>query len=278
MDIGLQLYSGRNFPLPDVLRIVSSASYTHVEGYGALYSDVPLLKRLLDDNGLTMPTAHIGLTTLEERSGAVDIARTLGVNLVVSPILPADQRPRDADGWRRVSQRLEAIAQFYRSEGFDFGYHNHDFEFVTYGDLFAIDLLLFEAPSVLFEADIAWIARAGTDPLACLSRNAANIAAIHVKDLAAAGQALDEGGWQDAGYGTMRWDVLARLVKQSTNTRYFIAEYDNPLDFKRFASCSIANIRTLFAGAAMTAKWPGVLKASGSSSPEPSKTSAEPPS
>jgi hypothetical protein len=76
----------------------------------------------------------------------------------------------------------------------------------------------------------------------------------------------------------MRWDVLARLVKQSTNTRYFIAEHDNPLDFKRFASRSIANIRTLFAGAAMTAKWPGVLKASGSSSPGPSKTSVEPPS
>jgi sugar phosphate isomerase/epimerase len=215
MDIGLQLYSGRNFPLPDVLRIVSLAGYTNVEGYGALYSDVPLLKRLLDDNGLTMPTAHIGLTTLEERSGAVDIARTLGVNLVVCPILPADQRPRDADGWRRVGQRLEAIAQFYRSEGFDFGYHNHDFEFVTYGNL--------EAPSVLFEADIAWIARAGTDPLPYLSRNGANIAAIHVKDLAAAIQALDEGGWQDAVYGTMRRDVLARLVKQSTNARYFIA-------------------------------------------------------
>ena len=201
-----------------------------------------------------MPTAHIGLTALEERSSAVDIARTLGVDLVVCPILPADQRPRDADGWRRVGERLEALAQFYRSEGFRFGYHNHDFEFVTYGNLFAIDLLLFEAPSVAFEADIAWIARAGADPLTCLSRNGANITAIHLKDLAAAGQALDEGGWQDVGYGTMPWEVLARRVKQSTKARYFIAEHDNPRDFERFARRSIANIQALFTDAARATK------------------------
>jgi sugar phosphate isomerase/epimerase len=253
MEIELQLYRGRHFPLPDVIRIASSAGYTHVEGYGALYSDLPLLKRRLDDNGLTMPTAHIGLTALEERSGAVDIARTLDVDFVVCLILPADQRPSDADGWSRVGQRLGEIAQFHRSEGFDFGYHNHDFEFVTYGDLFAIELLLLEAPSVLFEADIAWIARAGTDPLQCLSRNGAKIAAIHVKDLAAAGQALDEGGWQDVGYGTMPWDVLARQVRQCTNARYFVAEHDNPLDFKPFAS-RFANIRSLFAGGASAVK------------------------
>lgn len=249
MDIGLQLYSGRNFDLATVLALAARLGYSHVEGYGAIYGDPAKLKALLDESGLTMPTAHVGLADLEDIGKTLGLARSLGMKLIVCPILPLDQRPSDADGWRRVGDRLERLAKAYAAEGYVCGYHNHDFEFARFGDHYAIDLLLREAPTLVMEADIAWMTRGGADVLTWLGRNGPRIAAVHVKDLAAPGQAADEGGWADVGHGVMPWDVLARAVLKGTAATYFVAEHDNPKDFERFARRSIAAIRALFAPA-----------------------------
>ncbi len=56
----------------------------------------------------------------------------------------------------------------------------------------------------------------------------------HVKDLAPAGECLDEDGWADPGYGTMGWkDLSGRLRK--AGVKYFVAEHDKPNDVARFA-------------------------------------------
>jgi sugar phosphate isomerase/epimerase len=247
MQIGMQLYSGRNFPLTDVLRITAAAGYAEVEGYDGLYADAPRLKALLDQHGLRMPSAHIGYAALKDHGAAVKLARALSVELIVCPILPARRRPVDADGWRKIGAELEALALFYKGEGLSLGYHNHDFEFVRLGGLYGIDLMTAEAPSLLIEADLAWIARGGADPFTWIAENGARIAAAHVKDLAPPGQ-TEEGGWADVGYGVMPWSALALAIKQQTGARYFVAEHDNPRDFERFAHRSIANIR-IYVGA-----------------------------
>jgi sugar phosphate isomerase/epimerase len=245
MQIAMQLYSGRNFPLADVLRITAAAGYSQVEGYDGLYADPPRLKALLDRHGLRMPTAHFAYADLKDRFAAVKLARALSVELIVCPILHAGRWPGDADGWRRIGAELEALALFYKGEGLSLGYHNHDFEFARYGGLYGIDLMMAEAPSLAIEADLAWIARGGADPFAWIAENGARIAAMHVKDLAPPGQ-TEEGGWADVGYGVMPWSAFAPAIKQGTGARYLVAEHDNPRDFGRFAHRSIANIRIYF--------------------------------
>ena len=246
MEIGMQLYSGRKFPLSDVLRIAAAAGYAHVEGYGALYADPPALKALLDRHDLRMRSAHVGLADLEDRPAAVRLARALGVELIVCPILPIERRPQDADGWRAIGAQLEVLAQFYRGEGFEFGYHNHDFEFARFGDFFGIDLMVREAPGLMIEGDLAWMTRGGADALAWVGRNGARIAAAHIKDLAPPGQEA-EGGWADVGYGVMPWSALGGALRRQSGARYFFAEHDHPGDFQRFATRSIEKIRTYLA-------------------------------
>jgi sugar phosphate isomerase/epimerase len=241
----MQLYSGRNFPLTDVLRITAAAGYAEVEGYDGLYADARELKALLDRHGLRMPTAHVAYANLKDRVAAVRLARALGVELIVCPILPGSARPADADGWRKIGAELEALAVSYKGEGLSLGYHNHDFEFARYDGLYGVDLMMAEAPSLAIEADLAWIVRAGADPFAWIGQNGGRIAAVHVKDLAPRGQ-TEEGGWADVGYGVMPWKDLALAIKQGTGARHFVAEHDNPRDFERFAVRSIANIRTYF--------------------------------
>ena len=245
MDIGFQLFSARNFPLEDVLKKIAALGYTHAEGYGSLYTDPKALKAQLDANGLTMPTAHISLGDLEDTSKTLKLAETLGIKVVVCPWLAPTERPTSADGWKTFGEKLQRIGKPFQDAGLTFGYHNHDFEFVSYDGKYAMDLLLEAAPAVNVEADVAWIVRGKADPAAWLEKFGDRIVAIHVKDIAPAGQNADEDGWADAGQGIVPWKALWPVVRNKTKAAYFIAEHDNPKDIDRFASRSIAFIKTL---------------------------------
>lgn len=245
MDIGFQLYSARNYPLSDVLRKVSALGYKQAEGYGSLYTDPKALRAELDANGLTMPTAHISLGDLEDTAKTLKLAETLGIKVVVCPWLAPDQRPTSADGWKKFGDKLQKIGKPFQDAGLGFGYHNHDFEFATYDGRYAMDLLLEAAPAVNVEADVAWIVRGKADPAPWLEKNGDRIVAVHVKDIAPAGENASEDGWADAGHGVVPWKTLWPIVRNKTKAAYFIAEHDNPSDIDRFASRSIAFIKSL---------------------------------
>ncbi len=244
MDIGFQLFSARNYNLADVLKKIAALGYTHAEGYGALYTDPAELKAMLDANGLTMPTAHIGLADLEQTDKTLRLAETLGIKVVVCPWLAPDQRPTSADGWTAFGEKLQKIGKPFQDAGLEFGYHNHDFEFATYDGRYAMDLLLEAAPAVSVEADVAWIFRGKGDAAKWLADNGERIVAVHVKDIAAPGENAAEDGWADVGHGTLPWPELWRVVRNQTRARYFVAEHDNPNDIDRFASRSIATIKS----------------------------------
>ena len=245
MEIGFQLYSARNFPLADVLKTIAELGYTQAEGYGSLYTDPAALRAQLDANGLTMPTAHIGLADLEDSAKGLALAKTLGIKVLVCPWLAPELRGTTAAEWTALGQRLERIAKPYVDAGYSFGYHNHDFEFQPIDGQYGMDLLLDAAPSVNVEADVAWIVRGKADPAPWLEKHGHRIIAVHVKDLAPEGQNLDEGGWADVGHGIIPWADLWSVIKDKTRARYFVAEHDNPKDINRFASRSMEAIKAL---------------------------------
>ena len=249
--LGFQLYSTRNFPpLSDILKKVAAAGYSHVEGYGGLYAgmDEATLKALradLDSNGLTMPTSHFGLDMLEtDRDQSLTIAQILGVKAIYCPYLVPDQRPTDAAGWFAFGKRLQEAGKPYRDAGISFGWHNHDFEFVTLNDgSTAQEQILAGGPDLEWEADIAWIIRGNADPLAWINSYGKRITAVHVKDIAPAGQNADEDGWADVGHGTVDWKGLVDALK-TTAVKYYVVEHDNPSDADRLITRSIAGFQT----------------------------------
>ena len=257
MDMSFQMFSGRNYPLDQVLKTVADAGYKYVEGYGGLdyastdgglgglYGDLPGLKAKLDANGLSMPTAHVGLDLLEQPDRALAISETLGTKVFMCPWLAPDQRPTDVSGWQAFGERLANISAPFTKAGITFGYHNHDFEFAVLPDgRFPMDVLLDAAPDIYTEADIAWIYRGKADAFAWLEKFGKRIVAVHVKDIAPAGQNLDEDGWADVGHGTLPWKDLLNHVKAKTAARYFVAEHDSPSDLTRFATRSIATVNS----------------------------------
>ena len=248
-QISYQLFSSRKFPpLSDTLRMLRELGYRHVEGYGGLFGDEALvadLAGLLEETGLAMPSGHFGLDQLEnEPDRVISFARRLGLATILCPHLAADRRPSDAAGYSQFGAHLEAVSAPYRDAGFAFGWHNHDFEFQPFADgSVPMERLLDAAPGIGWEADIAWIAKAGADPFEWIASHGDRMIAVHVKDIAAAGECIDEDGWADVGHGTLDWPGLMKALRK-TPARLFVMEHDNPADDQRFARRSLAAMRS----------------------------------
>ncbi|MBB3949440.1 sugar phosphate isomerase/epimerase family protein [Aureimonas jatrophae] len=237
----MQLYSARNFPpLADQLSTLASLGYKAVEPFGGLYEDLDALAGGVQANGFSVPSGHFSVDLLENRfDRTLEIVRRLNIGLVVVPyLLPAD-RPNDADGWRAFAQRLAAMADRVSAEGLRFAWHNHDFEMRALDDgSRPIEHILEASGTIAWEADAAWIVRGGEDPVRWIERYNGRIDALHVKDIAPAGEKTDEDGWADVGTGTMDWPAIWRAAK-AAGCDLMVAEHDNPSDFRRFAETSL---------------------------------------
>lgn len=247
MTWSFQLYSARNFqPWSNVLKTLGELGYEQVEGFAALYENPASLRAELDRNGLSMPSGHFAIDLLESDFGkARQIAETLGIRLIACPYIAADQRPDSAEAWRAFGQRLGRIGETAKAAGFDFAWHNHDFEFRPLADgSLPMTHILEAAPGIGWEIDVAWVIRGGADPREWMDRYGSRILAVHVKDIAPAGEAASEDGWADVGHGTVGWKDLVARLRAKTPAKFFIMEHDNPSDYRRFARRSIEAART----------------------------------
>lgn len=250
-EFSYQLFSSRNFgPIDRTLAMLAELGYSYVEGYGALFAsaeDAVELSSQLNASGLTMPTAHIALSMLEQKPGeCVDIAETLDLEAVFVPHLTSEERPSSSTGWREMGARAQEAMLPLIEAGVAIGWHNHDFELVTTDNgKTALDNLMAGGPALQLELDLAWVAVSGIDPVNLANRYSHRLSSVHIKDIAPKGECLDEDGWADVGHGIMDWHAIATAVGRSS-ARYFILEHDNPKDDRRFASRSIQFANSLW--------------------------------
>ena len=249
--LSFQLYSARNFqPYSAIFEKLGKAGYQEVEGFGGIYADLDdaglkSLRAELDKNGLVMATGHFSPDFLDGNvEKSLQIAKILGMDSIYAPHLMPDQRPTDAAGWLAFGKRLQEMSKPYKDAGYEFGWHNHDFEFVKLSDgSLPIERIFEGAPDISWEADIAWVIRGGADPFAWIEKLGSRITSVHVKDIAPAGEAKDEDGWADVGHGKVEWAKLIAALR-GTKAKHFVVEHDNPNDIDRNISRSIASFKT----------------------------------
>lgn len=237
--ISFQLYSARNFPpLEAQLEALAAIGFDAVEPYrGAFGDDAAGFRRKIDAVGLTCPTAHLPVDLLEsDRAAFIDIATTLGLETAVLPYLVEAQRPKDRAAWQAFAARLNEHAAALAEAGLKLGWHTHAFEYEPLADgSRPIDALI-APPGILYEPDIGWIARSGSDIRTELERFPGKICAFHVKDTAPDGVTVDD-GWTDVGSGTIDWKGLWPVIAAS-GCDLLVLENDNPSDWRGFASHS----------------------------------------
>ena len=239
--VSFQLYSARNFePWEDVVAHVAQSGYREVEGFGGVYAEPEKFRSLLDSHNLTMPTGHFFPLDMfeKDKKKVLHIAKTLGIRDIYCPFVPPDQRPKTSSGWKTFGKRLGAVGQWARGEGYGFGWHNHDFEFVKLKDGSLPHERIFEgAPLLDWEIDIAWVAFAKQNPVKWIKAYGDRITAAHIKDNAPKGENLDQHGQADVGKGTLKWPEIFAALK-NTRCKTWVVEHDDPKDFKSFAKNS----------------------------------------
>jgi sugar phosphate isomerase/epimerase len=220
--------------------MLAQTGYKAVEGYGGLYGDPSALRARLDAHGLSMPSGHFGLDMVEaDPKAAIATATQLGMDKVFVPWIAPEARGTDLASWRTFAQRVARALAPVRDAGFTVGWHNHDFDLADLGGTTPTGLMV-EAGLDL-ELDLGWVTRAGQDPVEVLRRFSGRVKAVHVKDLAPAGTA-EEDGWADVGHGTQDWGAI-KAELDAQGIAHWVIEHDNPADHARFARRSLQTIQ-----------------------------------
>ena len=135
--ISFQLYSARNFPpIEKHLETLAAIGFDAVEPYGGAYKADPKgLRAKCDALGLKIPTCHMALADLDaDRAAVIDTAKILGLETVIVPAVPQEQRSQDVAGWKALGAKLQEHAAAVKAAGLKFAWHNHAFEYVTLSD------------------------------------------------------------------------------------------------------------------------------------------------
>jgi sugar phosphate isomerase/epimerase len=244
-SVGLQLYTVRNLMAQSVERTlgqVAAAGYHLVETAG-LYDRTPAaLRALFDQNGIRTTSGHYPLADLEKSPDAqFATAKTLGQEYVVMPWLePALRTP---ETFKSLPGRLNKLGEQARAAGLKLAYHNHDFEFDSYGGPRTAheELLAGTDPALVsFELDAYWVFKAGHDPVEIIQRHPGRISMVHLKDSTPAPQRA----MADVGKGVIDWAKLISAA-QANGLRYAFVERDDATDALDSIRTSHAYLETL---------------------------------
>ena len=245
MKISVQLYSLRDVGDFDAqLALARECGFEWVETVALHELSPTAFAEKVAWHGLRVSSMHVSLAALEALDAGpvavIEACRLTQCPLVVMPFLPMGERPADAAAWRAMGRRLAGLGEQLAAAGLRLAYHNHDFEFLHYEGRPALDWLFEQTtPSQLgWEADLGWVCRSGADPWHWLQRLGDRLAAVHAKDVAAAGQAIAEDGWAALGQGVLPWDRL--LPHLASRTDLIVFEHDMPRDAKAILQVSRA--------------------------------------
>ena len=214
------------------MRRLAEMGYTSVQTRPTDFLDGTSLAALLAKYGLSADSAFCPLYEILSSADRISRdAEALGTDVLrTDSIAPADRKT--ADGYHRAAEHLNACGKLLRGRGLKFMYHFHSFEFVTFGDVRGIDILLSETDPgcVLFQPDVFWLAAAGTEPSVSLEMFAGRAEYMHVKDyviVPGTGDKLEETFRASApvGDGNLNWKAILETARRIGITN-FVAEDD----------------------------------------------------
>jgi len=245
--IGLQLYTVRNAMKSDVegtIARVAKVGYKEVEFAGYFDHSPRDIRALLEKDGLTAPSCHVGYDVVENKwPETLEAAHIVGHKYVVCPWIEEKQR-HEPDGYKRAAELFNKAGEASAKAGIQFAYHNHNFEFApepAIGNKLPYDFLLenTDPKLVKMEMDLCWISVGGQDPLTYFKRYPGRFPLVHVKDIKklpklepggpAASLELEAHELTDVGSGAIDWKRIFAHSSEAGIRHYFV-EQDESAD------------------------------------------------
>lgn len=223
--IGVQLYTVRDFcttaaDLTETLKKVAKIGYKYVEAspFGPLQPAE--LKNVLDGEGLSMPSTHLGLDAILQKTDTT--VETL-LMFDCKHIALSGPEERSEDGYLRFAEKLSEAANVLAPHGIQLSYHNHHWEFERYGDKTGIGILVENTdPQVGFQLDTYWVQEGGGDPIQWIRKVSGRIPFLHAKDMTIIDAKVH---MAEVGEGNLNWEGIFSAAKEA-GTEWVIVEQD----------------------------------------------------
>ena len=245
--VGVQLYTVRDAMKSDfegTIAKVAAIGYKEVEFAGLFNHSPKGVRAILDKNGLTAPSSHIGYDIVEKQwPETIEAAKIIGQSYIVCPWIPEELR-KQPDGYKRIAELFNKAGETSSKAGIKFGYHNHTWEFQPVpllGGKRPYDFLLDSTDPKLFnmEMDICWLVVTGQDPVSYFNRYPGRFPLVHVKDMKKL-PVISEGtdvsklphldvDMTDVGSGVIDWKKIFANADKAGIKHYFV-EHDSPKD------------------------------------------------
>lgn len=186
-EITLQLYTlreqfGQDFE--GTLKAVQQIGFKNVEPAGFHGRTAKEYKESLDRLGLKAPSAHSLLPVGEDANKIIDDALEVGIRYLVTGVPPnAAENYKSLDRVKKMAELYVEGAENAAKHGLFVGYHNHNWDLAEVEGKRGYQEFLKNTPStVLWEADVYWVARAGLDPVDFLNELGERARLLHLKD------------------------------------------------------------------------------------------------
>jgi len=242
--VGLQLYTVRDQMKSDfegTLGQVAKIGYKEVEFAGYFGHAPKDVRAMLDRDGLTSPSEHVGYDVVENKwPETLEAAHVVGQKFIVCPWI--DEKQRNPDGWKRAAELFNRAGEASKKAGIQFAYHNHAFEFepsAGLGGKMPYDFLLAETHPrlVKMEMDLCWITVGGQDPVKYFEKHPGRFPLVHVKDYVkdpnvtssyagATGSAEFKGRLSAVGQGGIDWKRIFAASGKGGIQHYFVENDD----------------------------------------------------
>ena len=236
MQISVQLYTVRNELAADPLSTLKS-----IASYGIKFVELGGLNRetvkdwlgYLDETGLKVSGAHYGLGEFEKPDELFEVMNLLGCKTIIMPWISSDQYA-SLDTIKAFSDQLNSAGSKAHAAGFDYLYHNHDFEIREIDGKSGLEHImdLVPASNMNFEVDVAWVRVGGKNEVDFINAHADRVKMLHLKDV----DPSRTPQWTVAGDGLIDMDGCIAFAK-ANNIPYACIELDEspgaPLDAVR---------------------------------------------
>jgi sugar phosphate isomerase/epimerase len=241
--VGIQLYTLRSVAQKDLagtLAQLGRIGYKEIEFAGYYGHDPKEVRSILDINGLTAPSTHVGIDVIQKTPDKLfSESKIVGHEWITVPSLPPGPKTT-ADDWKRIGDQFNKAAAQVKSAGFRFAFHNHNTELKPLGNTTGLDVLIDATDPALvsFEMDIYWIVNGGGDPLAFLQRYPNRFKMLHVKD----SMGPPDNKMADVGVGVIDF---GKIFAAANGIEHYFVEHDQPADPLVSAATSYASLAKL---------------------------------
>ncbi|WP_223591736.1 sugar phosphate isomerase/epimerase family protein [Neobacillus bataviensis] len=246
--IGLQLFSVWKDAEKDflgTLQKVINLGYEGIQFAGFYDTPADQVKKLLEENKTLVAGAHVGVHQLlnDEWEKTLEYHHTLQNQLIICPALPKEMR-QTMDDYKRSAELLNQIGQKCHEAGFIFGYHNHDFEFQTFGEKTGLELLFdnTDPELVKMELDCYWASFADHDALGIIRKYKNRIVSLHIKDMK-----LESGqkAGTEIGHGQLDFDSIVKVGNEFGIEWFTVEQEEFERDPYESLTINVENLKKL---------------------------------